>query len=267
MTREQAQPFDESAALAELERLRQAIMAARRLRQQKSDEFDAFVQGFRKPASAPPAERMPAPDRSVAPPARVEVAQQAAVEAIAAPETAAAPSQPAVAIPSHADAATETVAPAGVPAPRRARIDKRWAFGIGGVAAVIALGVLATRTGNQSSPPPAAAAVPSEPASAPPAETPAAPAPEPPAPAPAQQDAHAVVLDLRTLRPVWMRVVVDGEKKSEGMVQGGESLHFGADDSIAVRVGNGGDVLVKNGDREDPFGDVDQPVTRRFAKR
>ena len=64
-----------------------------------------------------------------------------------------------------------------------------------------------------------------------------------------------------------MRVVVDGEKKSEGMVPGGESLHLGGDDSIVVRVGNGGAVVVKSGDRENPFGAADQPVTRRFSKQ
>ena len=263
MTREQAQPFDENAALAELERLRQGIMAARRQRQQKLDEFDAFVQGFRKPAPSPPPAGLPAPERPVAPPREVEISEQAAVEPTA-PQTIAEPSDPTVALTSNY-LVTQVVAPAGAPAPRRARINKRWAFGIGGGVAVIALGVLATRSGNQAPPP--VGAVTSEPASAAPAETPAVAAPEPPTPSPAQQDTHAVVVDLKTLQSVWMRVVVDGEKKSEGMVQGGESLHFGGDDSIVIRVGNGGAVIVKNGDREDPFGAADQPLTRRFSKR
>jgi len=63
-----------------------------------------------------------------------------------------------------------------------------------------------------------------------------------------------------------MRVVVDGRKDIEGMVQGGEPLHFTGDHSIVVRVGNGGDVLVKTGDHEDRFGEVGQPVTRTFSK-
>ena len=50
------------------------------------------------------------------------------------------------------------------------------------------------------------------------------------------------------------------------MVQGGESLRFSGDQSIVVRVGNGGDVLVKSGTREDRFGDAGQPVTRTFLK-
>lgn len=45
--------FDEQAALQELERLRDAIEATRRLRSERSDEFDAFVRSFR---AAPPTE-------------------------------------------------------------------------------------------------------------------------------------------------------------------------------------------------------------------
>ena len=44
------------------------------------------------------------------------------------------------------------------------------------------------------------------------AGAPAAATPEPPALTPAQQDTHAVVVDLKTLQSVWMRVVVDGSK-------------------------------------------------------
>jgi hypothetical protein len=63
-----------------------------------------------------------------------------------------------------------------------------------------------------------------------------------------------------------MRVVVDGRKDVEGTVQTGEPLHFTGERSIVVRVGNGGDVLVKTGDREEPFGDAAQPRTRTFSK-
>src|SRR3954470_2687059 len=45
-------PFDEQAALAELERLRDAIQETRRRRSESSDEFDAFVRSFRDPAAS-----------------------------------------------------------------------------------------------------------------------------------------------------------------------------------------------------------------------
>jgi hypothetical protein len=84
--------------------------------------------------------------------------------------------------------------------------------------------------------------------------------------APPEAAARSVVLELRTVRPVWIRVVVDGRKDVEGMVQGSEALHFTGDHSIVVRVGNGGDVLVKTGNREESFGEAGQPLTRRFSK-
>ena len=49
-------PFDEKAALEELERLRDAIQAARRARIAKSEEFDEFVKGFKTPPAPPPAD-------------------------------------------------------------------------------------------------------------------------------------------------------------------------------------------------------------------
>jgi hypothetical protein len=63
-----------------------------------------------------------------------------------------------------------------------------------------------------------------------------------------------------------MRVVVDGRKDAEGTIQAGEPLHFTGDDSIVVRVGNGGDVVVRIGDREESFGEAGQPRTRTFSK-
>src|SRR3954451_5182422 len=49
----QVKPFDEEAALAELERLRESIQAARQARQRTSDEFAAFIKSFRTPPSTP----------------------------------------------------------------------------------------------------------------------------------------------------------------------------------------------------------------------
>src|SRR5438094_843243 len=44
-------PFDEKAALEELERLRDAIEESRRRRSQRSDEFEAFIRSFRTGAA------------------------------------------------------------------------------------------------------------------------------------------------------------------------------------------------------------------------
>lgn len=60
-------PFDEQAALAELERLRDAIEESRRRRSERTDEFDAFVRSFRRPApsdtSGAPIEERPSEPR------------------------------------------------------------------------------------------------------------------------------------------------------------------------------------------------------------
>ena len=261
MTHDQAQPFNEDAALAELERLRQAIMAARRERQQKSDEFDAFVQGFRKPLPVPPPvePQEPLPRRPSVP---VETVPPAVVASPPSDEL------PAVAPPSDTSPVAEIASPVAAKASARRALRVRWPIAVGATVGVIALGVFATRSRNQAPPiEPVNPITDSPRAAAPePADTSPAPAAQEPAPA-AQPISRAVTLELKTLQSVWMRVVVDGEKKSEGMVPGGESLHFGADESIVIRVGNGGAVVIKSGDRETPFGAADQPVTRKFSKQ
>ena len=63
-------PFDEQAALADLERLRTELQAARKRRQEMAEQFDAFVQSFRSPegrdAPPPPATSLRATSGRVA---------------------------------------------------------------------------------------------------------------------------------------------------------------------------------------------------------
>jgi hypothetical protein len=251
---ERAQPFDEKAALAELERLRESIQAARQARQRSSDEFDAFVKSFRKPSSTPISERPIATEPASQPPS-----QPAPSEAISRSPDSPAPPPVAVAVQSNSDAVDERILPAST-VPRRNRISLR-SLGILAIIAVIALGLFATRWRAQS--PPKAAKAANDNALA---RNVAVPPPAAAPSAPATPAARAVAIELRVIRPVWMRVVVDGRKDVEGTVQTGEPLHFTGERSIVVRVGNGGDVLVKTGDREEPFGDAAQPRTRTFSK-
>lgn len=250
------QSFDEKAALAELERLRESIQLARQARQRTSDEFEAFVKSFRTPAPAripePPAATPPAPE---APPHAVSESDSRPLQPPdAMPST--------VAVPSTTDAPDARTAAPLAPLSRRYRVNLRL-LGTLAVIAVIALVLVSTRSPRQQSPSTRANAVISNAASIPKSGTPPAAAS---ALAPAPATAPGVVLELRIVRPVWMRVVVDGRKDVEGMVQGGEPLHFTADHSIVVRVGNGGDVLVKSGNGEESFGDAGQPRTRTFSK-
>src|SRR5262245_33535098 len=208
MTREELiQPFDEKAALAELERLRESIQAARKARQRTSDEFDAFIKSFRTPGSTP------TPERPMATPLASEAPQP------------------------NSESFDDRTALPPAPSPRRYRVNIR-SLGILAIIAVIALGLLTTRWRSGAPPPTSVSAVRDNAAVRPNtgASPPAVSRSVPASPAPSR-----VAIELRVIRPVWMRVVVDGRKDVEGTVQAGEPLHFTGDHSIVVRVGNGGD--------------------------
>lgn len=252
------QSFNEKAALAELERLRESIQAARKARQRTSDEFEAFVKGFRTPPATPIAEHPIAPRRAP------EAPQQAAAESISRPLQPADSLPPPVTVASTTDAFDARTVPPLATVPGRFRLNPRL-LGTLAIIGVIAVGVLSVRRPREVPTPTPVNAVndnaASTPNSAASTSPPAATALPPP-----QAPARNVVLELKIVRPVWMRVVVDGRTSVEGMVQGGEPLHFAGDNSIVVRVGNGGDVFVKTGDREESFGEAGQPLTRRFSK-
>ena len=251
---EQSQRFDENAALAELERLRESIQAARQARKRSSDEFEAFVKGFRTPASTPVSE-------GSTPTSRVsEVPQQPAAESIDSSLHPPDPLPSSVPVPSSIDSFVDKPALPTSRVAQRYRLSIR-SFVILVIIVVIAIGLFATRWRRGAAPASVNAArntavvTPNTGASLPAARS-----------APASPTAGGVMIELRVLRPVWMRVVVDGRKDVEGTVQPGEPLHFTGDHSIVVRVGNGGDVLVKTVDREESFGDTGQPRTRAFSK-
>ena len=234
---QQVQPFDEQAALGELERLRESIQAARRARQRTSDEFEAFIKSFRKPA---PISELPT-SPPLHPPDQLPSA---------------------VAVPSNTDLFDDRPAVPLSHLPQRYRLST-WYLGILLLIAVIAVGLVSLRWRREISPPRSGNAVSD---STTPTRNSAASPPAASSPARAIPAAHAVAIELRVIRPVWMRVVVDGRKDVEGTVQAGAPLQFTGDRSIVVRVGNGGDVAVKTGSREESFGPTGQPRTRTFSK-
>jgi len=253
---EQVRPFNEQAALAELERLRESIQAARQARQRTSAEFDAFIKSFRAPTPAP------APERPTAPSPASEAPQQKASESINRPVHSPDPLPSTGPVRSNPDSVGDKPAVPTSQLPRRYRFSIR-SLGILVVIAVIALGLVSMSL-RRGVPPPTT--VNTANGSAGPTRNPAASPPAASQSAPASPVARAIAIELRVLRPVWMRVVIDGRKDVEGTAQAGEPLHFTGDQSIVVRVGNGGDVLVKNGNREESFGVTGQPRTRTFSK-
>jgi len=250
-------PFDEKAALAELERLRDSIQAARRARQRTSDEFDAFVKSFRTPASTP--------ERRLEPARISEATDRAVSDAISHPLQSPSrdPFPSTVPVPSDTDEFDDKAVAPSSRLPRRYHLNMR-TLGIFAIIAVIALGLLfSTRRSGQTPPPTRASGVTDNRASTPNAAPPTGAAPQSAVSAAAPR---GVVLELRIVRPVWMRVVIDGRKDVEGMVQAGQPLRFTGDRSIIVRVGNGGDVLVTTDKGEESFGPAAQPLTRTFSK-
>jgi hypothetical protein len=240
--------FDEKAALAELDRLQEEIRAARQVRQSKVEEFDRFIRSFRDPAPPPPEGE------------RGTIGRHRSIDTW--PTT---DSRIVTRTPRNRHRGALIAAAAGavivlVVAVPRFRSSRPTAPP---TAAVV------TGSGAHVSRPPTApspAAIPRAVTTAPPiASLPSAASSSPAVPPAA--DAAAVRVELRTLAPVWMRVVTDDQKKIEGVVAAGERLSFTAERSIVVRAGNGGDVLVKIADREDPFGTTGQPLTRTFSPR
>jgi hypothetical protein len=256
-------PFDEQAALEELERLRDAIEESRRQRSQRSDEFEAFVRSFRTP-SAPPAgtdvvERQQAVDRQPPPPA----AQQ--------PLTVDRPlpvDQP-VLLPVVESAPPPLVQ--STPASKR-RTRALVPRALGGAALLVASVVLlmrpwkAVRSETAASPPTGGAPITT---SAPATTTPdpaAAPAPAPAPAAPAAADAHALQGELNVQRRVWVRVLLDGERAVEREVPAGTRIPLQADRAIVIRAGDAGAVRVTiNGVDRGPLGKDAEIITRTFT--
>jgi cytoskeleton protein RodZ len=103
---------------------------------------------------------------------------------------------------------------------------------------------------------------------APPGPKTAAPDPSPVAPTPAAAPAAAVTparpirVTLATIRPVWLRVTVDGVRALEREVPAGETLSFDGDRAVLVRSGDAGGVRASmNGVDRGPLGKDGWPLT------
>ncbi len=78
--------------------------------------------------------------------------------------------------------------------------------------------------------------------------------------------ARPVQVTLDTIRPVWIRVTVDGSRALEREVLAGEHLSFGGDRAVVVRVGDAGGVRASmNGVDRGPLGKDGWPLTVPFT--
>jgi hypothetical protein len=267
-------PFDERAALQELEALAERIQATRRQRQEAVAEFESFVKGFRedryqeliaaqaaqssvpaagvrktepRPAPAPESRAMPAPD------SRNPIAPS--------------PTIPAKAVPT----APPHIVPAALPRPTVDVVSllkaprARLALAGVGVAALVVIGAwLWFRSPD----------TPSQPATSTPAaqtEPPAAAAPQAvastgPADSARATTPRALNIELITLRPVWTRVVVDGQKTIERELPKDSRIPVGADRAIAIRAGDAGAIRVTvNGKDQGVLGRDGQIAARTWT--
>jgi hypothetical protein len=279
-------PFEEQAALAELERLQREIEESRRRRRQANDAFDSFLRSFGTRASSapesdgavapaparrepepPPAARLPEPASkksdgleefpreefrlTVTPPAANEA--PALLSGSAGPIFEFAQPNPAVDLP-------KAPAPHHVPAALKPAAQtperKRAALAIGGVA-LAGVAIFAWRMGQpgRTSDAPASGNT----ATSPPIATPAPVT----APAPA---AVVPAAELTTERRVWVRVLVDGEKTIERELDANVRVPLTPKQRIIVRAGDAGAVhVLLAGKDQGPFGPDGVAVTREFV--
>ena len=288
-------PFDERAALEELEHFRREIERYQALRHGVTHEFEHFVQSFKHPdptRAVPPAYAAPPPTPVTAPkpaplaepfiaPAPITAPARVAEPAPArpsAPPVAAKPLapptefQPSQRIESPRAERMEAVpAPAPIPVPRK-KLVARGSIPMTWIAAASALVILAiggyawmqsgdsgnAGTSTDTTPPQQTATAPAPPPST--QAVPVNPAP-PPATKPSPFES-----ELTTTAAVWVRLIVDGERVFERELPAGHRVPITARESIVIRAGNPGAVrLTIGGVDQGVLGPEGFPLTRRFT--
>jgi hypothetical protein len=149
---------------------------------------------------------------------------------------------------------SQPAVPAGLGAMlRRPRVQP----GYVAIAVLLVAAVAAMFAWSRDEEPPAASTAPTAAAASPPA---------PQAVAPPAAPVNGVQIELTTLRRVWMRVVVDGEKTIEREIDAGQRIPVTATQSIVVRAGDAGAVRISAGGKEEIFGTEGLPATRSFTR-
>jgi hypothetical protein len=248
-------PFDESAALAELEDLRLSIERARQRRKQVDAEFDEFVRGFKKPCVEQEVEVAPAP----APPP--SSSQDPLLPFPSEIGTAAAAPHPwgltaAPAASPHSFSEAANLPPGLIPRPLERRRIARPAAALGAAAVVIAAAVLLTRTWRAAPPDASGASAPAAAGTAAPARLPAAAPVAAPSPPPQAK--------LTAFRRVWVRALVDGNRVLERELQAGEVVPLGAGRTVVIRTGDAGALRLSIDGHDGPLGRDGEVVTRTF---
>jgi hypothetical protein len=218
-------PFDEQAALAELERLRGELQAVRKRREEMAEQFDAFVRSFQSPEGrdVPPSTATSLRATSGRVPRMADYAPTAVVDPV---------------VPIELDGEPPVVAVRW----KRGFGVARLAAAVAATGAVLLVALLFFRGGPTTEPQRAGSSAPgpapTRPVSAEPAPSTAAavslaPQPTPPPPA-------ALTAELIAVRPVWVRVIVDGRRTMQRQLAAGERVPLRAEKVINLRAGDAG---------------------------
>lgn len=298
-------PFDDRAALEELERLQQSIQDYRRRREMAEGEFDQFVSSFRKSRTGEDeGVRVALPPVAAAPPAPVAAPIQATPPApppefasIAVPDQGGPPPQVAPFVqhvPASAAMGAETTAsawspadqvdPENGPAPAVSLPDSFFSGGARSADAMPATPEARRRdfpgwipwafVGTAAVLISAVIlmrsgqmpAAPDAAPASPKVENPAATPPAVPLAAPAPVTSPPAPAEIRTLRSVWVRVTVDGRREVERELEADARIALPAGRSFVIRAGDAGAVrFLLNGEDQGALGPDAQVVTRTFT--
>jgi hypothetical protein len=276
-------PWDEAAALEELERLRRGIEEWRRRRNDVQAEFDRFVRGFRTSAlEAAIAEstavaQPPEVLRNDVPRSDTPTVQSSTADPVDAPTIVAASAWPLTSDTATDRDLNEPVTPPGtsvlepadspsvpLPATIKPHFRIKWnslprRLVLVPVLVVLAVtGTLLSR-GWRRAPPGSREAIPAARTTQPTPQPAPSAATQPPAPV----NAGPPRSEIMAVRRVWVRVVVGGVKMTERELQAGERVPLPAGSTAAVRAGNAGAVQVTiNGEDRGLLGAEGEVVTR-----
>jgi cytoskeleton protein RodZ len=237
-------PFDERAALADLERLRLSIEHYKAQRRALGEEFDEFIRSFKNEKDVPSAAERPSP-RAI-PAAPVAAAAVSAAQRPTPPPPIPAPAPvmptPVLAAPAPPPARANTVRP---------RLSPSLLGGLLILLAVAGAGLWSLRGVPRS-------------ATAPATQTPAATSAPPATTAPVAEPVTGS--SIITTRAVWVRVLADGERVVERELKANTRVPLKAVKTIVIRTGDAGAVRVTiNGQEQKPLGRDGEVVTRTFA--
>jgi hypothetical protein len=219
-------PFDEQAALAELDRLRTELESARKRREDSSAEFEAFVRLMKFPTEAD--------DR----PPPVSVSLRATSGRVS---TRAADFAPIAIVEPVAPVESTGEPPVVAVRWKRGIGVARLAAAVAVTGAVLLVAALFFRGGPSAEPPSRVETTAPAPPAAPPAKPASAPtAPAGLAPQVAPAPRAALTAELIAVRPVWVRVIIDGRRTMQRQLAAGERVPLRADKVINLRAGDAG---------------------------